>query len=123
MNAEVIDLRSLRPLDVNPILNSVKKTKNLLVVDNGWMKYGISSEIIASIVDNIKNLSKITIKRIGISDNPIPSTRSLAKHCYQDIYSILKAVLKIKNIKHSNLNAYKIYSATDVPDKDFTGPF
>ena len=123
VNAEVIDLRSLRPLDVNPILSSVKKTKNLLVVDNGWMKYGISSEIIASIVDNIKNLSKITIKRIGISDNPIPSTRSLAKHCYQDIYSILKAVLKMKNIKYSNLNAYKIYSATDVPDKDFTGPF
>ena len=123
VNAEVIDLRTLRPLDLKPIVNSVKKTKNLLVVDNGWMKYGISSEIIASIVEKIKDISKINIKRIGISDNPIPSTRSLAKYCYQDIYSILQEVLKIKKIKHKNLKSYKIYSAGDVPDKDNTGPF
>ena len=45
INAEVIDLRTLRPLDIKPVLNSIKKTKKLLVVDNGWTQYGISSEL------------------------------------------------------------------------------
>ena len=123
IKADVIDLRCLRPLDIKPIINSIKKTKSLLVVDNGWMKYGISSEIITAIIEKLKNYSRVKIKRIGISDNPIPSTRSLAKYCYQDVYSILKAVLEIKNIKNDKLNDYKVYSATDVPDKEFTGPF
>ncbi len=123
INAEVIDLRTLRPLDLKPIINSVKKTKNLLVVDNGWMKYGISSEIITSVVEKINDTNKFTIKRIGISDNPIPSTRSLAKYCYQDIYSILREVLKIKNIKNISLKSYKKYTAKDIPDADFAGPF
>ena len=87
------------------------------------MKYGISSEIIASVIDNLDDYYKIKIKRIGISDNPIPSSRSIAKFCYQDVYTILKIVLEIKNIKFNNLNKYKIYSSSDVPDKIFTGPF
>tara|TARA_B100000686_G_scaffold354338_1_gene464031 strand:- start:1339 stop:2409 length:1071 start_codon:yes stop_codon:yes gene_type:complete len=123
IDADVIDLRTLRPIDINPIIKSVKKTKTLLVVDNGWMNYGISAEIISSVLENLQNNSNIKIKRIGISDNPIPSTRSLAKYCYQDVYSILKAVLNLKNVKNNKINQYKVYTASDVPDKEFTGPF
>ena len=73
INAEVIDIQSLRPLDIKTILKSVKKTKKAVIVDNGGINYGISSEIIAKIFENIskKEKSNLIIKRIGPLDNPV----------------------------------------------------
>ena len=58
IKAEVVDLRSLRPLDSKTIIKSVKKTKNVLIIDNGWMSYGIGSEIMARIFKNLKKKEK-----------------------------------------------------------------
>ena len=57
IQVEVVDIRSLRPLDTKTIISSVKKTKRLLVVDSGWMTYGISAEIISVVCEafNKKN--------------------------------------------------------------------
>ena len=124
INAEVIDLRTLRPLDIKPVLNSIKKTKKLLVVDNGWTQYGISSEIITRVA-TVKKLNRnVVISRMGIADSPIPSTRSLAKLCYPDCLDICLEVEKILNIKFKNLSSkFKSFRAQDVPNKNFTGPF
>ena len=51
VSAEIIDLRSLRPLDEKTILKSVSKTGKIIVIDNGWTKYGIASEIISMVVE------------------------------------------------------------------------
>ena len=59
ISVEVIDLRSLRPLDETTILNSVKKTGRLLVADTGWSKFGVSSEIIAKIEPVYDELKRI----------------------------------------------------------------
>jgi len=124
VNVEIIDLRTLRPLDIKPVLKSIKKTKKLLVVDNGWTQYGISAEIISQVTTN-KNLNKnIKIMRMGIADTPIPSTRKLAKLCYPDSVDIVIEVGKILNIKFKNIySKFKNYRAQDVPNKNFTGPF
>ena len=124
VNVEIIDLRTLRPLDIKPVLKSIKKTKKLLVVDNGWTQYGISAEIISQVTTN-KNLNKnIKIMRMGIADTPIPSTRKLAKLCYPDSVDIVIEVGKILNIKFKNISSkFKNYRAQDVPNKNFTGPF
>ena len=126
IQVEIVDLQSLRPLDIKTIMKSVRKTKKTLVVDNGGMMYGISSEIISKIHENLnpREKSKFLIKRIGLSDNPIPSTRSLAKYCYptyddlvDKVIKILKTKLKIKNkLLTKNI-------ATDQPNLNFTGPF
>jgi len=125
INAEIIDLQSLRPLDVNTIVNSVKKTKNLLIIDNNIMTYGVSSEIYAKVMESFKhnNLNKIKIKRIGPPDVSIPSTRSLAKYCYIDYFDIIKSVGDILKKKFNNLNLYKNNVLNDQPNKNFTGPF
>ena len=124
IDAEIIDLRTLRPLDINPVLNSIKKTNKLLVVDNGWCQYGISSEIISRIATNTKLHKNINILRMGISDTPIPSTRQLAKLCYPDCVDICINVGKLLNKKLKNISSkYKNYKATDIPNKNFTGPF
>ena len=69
--SQVVDLQSLRPLDINTIMKSVRKTKKVLMVDNGGMMYGISSEIISKINENLnlKEKNKFLIERIGLSDN------------------------------------------------------
>ena len=125
INAEVIDLRTLRPLDSKTIIRSVQKTKKLIVVDNGWPQYGISSEVI-SLVSESFSKRKIHVKfdRLSIADIPIPSSRSLTKFCYPNPYLIAKKIFSLLNKKNTILK--KIFPPNelhDVPDKNFRGPF
>ena len=121
---EIIDLRSLRPLDKRPIIKSVKKTKRLLVLDNGWTKYGISAEIISSVLESIKIKLLEPPLRLGLNDSPIPSSRSLAKYSYLDKIKILNSIAKImkKKINTKKFSRVKL-NQTDIPDEKFTGPF
>lgn len=125
INAEIIDLQSLRPLDLNPLIKSIKKTKNALIIDNSIMTYGVSSEIYSKVVENIsfKKLKDFKIKRIGPPDTPIPSTPALAKFCYVDYLNIVNAVSKILNIKIENVKSLRRNIPLDQPDSSFTGPF
>lgn len=121
INAELIDLRSVSPLDKNSIINSAKKTKNVLIVDNGMIKNGISSEIISIISENIKE--KIKMKRIGVLDTPIPSSISIAKYCYPTYKEIVIETCKLLNIKKKKLKFEKSSNQPDQPDRNFAGPF
>ncbi len=121
INAELIDLRSVSPLDKNTIIRSVKKTKNVLIVDNGMMKNGISAEIISIICENIKQ--KINIKRIGVLHGPIPSSASIAKYCYPTNKEIVLEVCKLLNIKNKKLKFKEDLNQSDQPDQNFIGPF
>ena len=60
--SEVIDLRSLRPMDYETICLSVEKTGRLLVVDNGWSEFGISAEIVSHVIENKFNYLKAAPK-------------------------------------------------------------
>lgn len=125
IDAEVVDIQSYRPLDISTMLKSVKKTKKTLIVDNGGISYGISSEIIAKLYENLKSsdIKKTIIKRIGLSDNPMPSTRELAKYCYPSYLDIMKMIGKILNKKFKNIQEFKNNTPHDQPDKSFMGPF
>lgn len=121
IEAEVIDLQSLRPLDKSIFLKSAKKTKKILVIDNGWTNYGVSAEIMAIISENMKH--KIySINRIGVANTPIPSTEALSKFSYPNKNTIIKTVEKIlkKKIKIKKTSDIDNYNQ---PDKNFMGPF
>ncbi len=124
ISAEVIDLQSLRPLDINTILKSAKKTKNIIIVDNGWSFYGISAEISAQVAEKLCNLKNLKIDRLGNKNTPMPSTKSLAKLCYVNPYDIVVSAEKMLNKKFKNLKKFKLkeYYA-DQPNKNFLGPF
>ena len=62
ISPEIIDLRSIRPLDKGTILKSVKKTRNLLVLDNGWKSFGVSSEIISIVSEKLSSLKSKSCK-------------------------------------------------------------
>ena len=123
VNCEVIDLRSLRPLDVNTIITSVKKTKRLLVVDNGWTRFGVSAEIISSVAEEIFSDLKSAPKRIGIEDVPIPSTRALAVHSYPTPSKIINAVSDLMEVVIDLTENEKKQDPSDIPDQTFKGPF
>lgn len=118
---EVIDLRSLRPLDKKTFIDSVKKTKKVLVVDNGLIKNGISAEICAIISEEVKE--KIKIRRIGVADTPIPSSISVAKHCYPDSQIITNSILEMLNKRDLKRKMPKRREHMDQPDRNFEGPF
>lgn len=78
VSVEVLDLRSLRPLDVDAIRASVKKTGRLAIVHEGWASYGISAEVIASVCDGPELLLKAPAQRVGTLDVHIPASPRLA---------------------------------------------
>lgn len=121
ISADIIDLKTLRPLDYKKIILSAKKTKKVLIVDNGWTQYGIGAEISALIAENIN--TNIKIRRIGIQDTPIPSTISLSKFSYPNTQNILSEVQKLTK-KKMKFKYYKDKNLkTDQPDSSFLGPF
>ena len=126
IHLEVIDLRSIKPLDIETIERSVKKTGHLLVADGAWKTGSIANDVIASIVENQSISLKSAPQRVCFPDVPTPTSWVLAKKFYPRAYDIVKTALKmlknnsVKNIE--KLEAFSIFTG-DVPDPSFTGPF
>ncbi len=123
INAEVIDLRTIRPLDKETIIKSVKKTKRVIVVDNDWVSFGVSAEIIAILAENLSSELISNPIRVGVEDVPVPSTRELAKHAYPNASKIINIVLDIFNVKSEQTDFEDPDIMYDVPDHSFMGPF
>ncbi|ASJ15329.1 alpha-ketoacid dehydrogenase subunit beta [Thermococcus radiotolerans] len=92
ISAEVIDLRTLVPLDKETLVNSVRKTGRLLVVDEDYMSYGMSGEIIATVVERIGNELKALPRRIAYPDVPVPYSRVLERFVLPDKEKIVRTV-------------------------------
>jgi pyruvate/2-oxoglutarate/acetoin dehydrogenase E1 component len=123
ISSEIINIYSLNPLEMNKIYNSVKKTKIILVVDNGWKNYGIGAEIIASVNEKLGKTMKILCERIGVLHSPIPSTRSLSKYSYPNKDTIIQVIEKLIKKKIKVSKKYNLTTPTDQPDSSFLGPF
>ena len=96
VSAEVVDIRVLNPLHTEEIIKSVKKTKNLLVVDSGWTSGGFSAEIIAKVVEQLPvNCLSNPPVRIALPDAPAPSSRVLEKAYYTTIDDLVEATKRI----------------------------
>jgi pyruvate dehydrogenase E1 component beta subunit len=75
--AEVIDPRSLVPLDVDTLVASVKKTSRAVVVDGGYRQYGATGEIAATVAEHAFDWLDAPVIRIGGADVPIPFSKTL----------------------------------------------
>ncbi|XP_076033247.1 pyruvate dehydrogenase E1 beta subunit [Oratosquilla oratoria] len=96
VECEVINLRSLRPLDEETILQSVMKTQNLVTVEQGWPQHGVGSEIIARIVESpaYHYLESPVVRVTGV-DVPMPYAKSLELACLPQSHDVVKAVKKV----------------------------
>jgi len=95
IDVEVIDLRTLSPLDESAILKSVNKTGRLAVIDLGWESYGIAAEIIARVSMNHGNKLKANPIRVGLPDSHTPACSQLENIYYPDSNVIENAVRKL----------------------------
>ncbi len=94
LDAEVIDLRSIRPLDWDTITRSVRKTNRLLVVEEGWPTYGVGAEISAGIQERCFDDLDAPILRLGGAEVPMPYNQSLEKAAIPSADDIVRMALK-----------------------------
>ena len=95
-SAEVVDLVSLVPLDRDTIRASVAKTGRLIVVDEDYMSYGVSGEIIASVTEHDISVLKAAPKRVAYPDVPIPYARVMEQYCLPNPDKIVNAFKGMK---------------------------
>jgi pyruvate dehydrogenase E1 component beta subunit len=96
IDAEVIDLRSLRPLDIDTVIESVKKTNRMVSVEEGWAFAGIGSELAAQVMERAFDYLDAPVARIAAKDVPLPYAANLEKLALpqpEDVVEAAKAVL------------------------------
>jgi pyruvate dehydrogenase E1 component beta subunit len=92
IDAEVIDLRTLKPLDEQIIAESLKKTGRLLVVDTGWAMGGVCAEIGCLAAEKWFHYLKAPVRRVGLPDVPTPAGYTLEQFYYPDAQKISAVV-------------------------------
>jgi pyruvate dehydrogenase E1 component beta subunit len=92
INAEVIDLRTLKPMDVETIVQSVKKTNRLVTVEEGWRQSGIGAEIAASVTEQAFDWLDAPILRVSGKDVPMPYAANLEKLALPSVAEVVEAV-------------------------------
>lgn len=95
IDAEIVDLRSIRPLDEETILNSVKKTGHLIVADTSWELCGVVSEVAALVAEKGFPSLKAPVRRIAMANCPAPVSQTLEKAFYPTATTIAKAALAL----------------------------
>ncbi len=95
IEAEVVDLRSLRPLDMGPVLKSFQKTFKAVVVEEGHRSYGIGAEIVARIQEEGFDYLDSPIKRVAQYEVPLPYSRELEQSALINATRVIEAVKEI----------------------------
>jgi len=92
ISVDVIDLRTLKPLDEEIILESVQKTGKILVVDTGWQMGGVCAEIGCLVAEKGYASLKGPVRRMGLPDIPTPAGFTLEQFLYPDVQRIATAI-------------------------------
>lgn len=99
VRAEVIDLRTLVPLDRDTVFKSVSKTGRLIVVDEDYKSYGVTGEIIATIAERDISVLKASPQRVAYPDIPIPFTRPMEEFALPNPEKIINAYHQMKRAR------------------------
>lgn len=95
IEAEVVDLRSLRPLDMGPVLDSFRKTFRAVVVEEGWRSYGIGAEVAARLQEEGFDFMDAPVKRVAQLETPLPYSRELEQAALINKDRVVAAVKEI----------------------------
>lgn len=124
VSCDVIDLRSVRPLDRATIVRSIQKTGRLVVADTAWATAGIASEIVALACEHAFSSLKSSPERVCFPDCPTPTSPSLAAAFYPRAGHIVAAARRALGLPASADDiASAPHTELDKPTPAFTGPF
>lgn len=97
VSAEIIDLRSLRPLDMGPAVASVQKTNRAMIVEEDWRSYGAGAEIVARLQEEAFDYLDAPIARVAAVEVPLPYAKNLERLCYPTDQDVVDAALRLMN--------------------------
>ncbi len=124
ISCDVIDLRSISPLDWETIFGSVRKTGRMLVMDTSWPICSVSSEIVAQVTMNLWSYLKEAPQRITLPHFPVPTGFSLTKDFYPTSKQITQQVLSMLKGAHGKETVGTNHNELhDIPGNWFKGPF
>ncbi len=95
IEAEIVDLRSLRPLDMEPVIESFKKTNRAVVVEEGWPSFGVGAEVSARIYEQAFDYVDAPVKRVSQKDVPLPYSRELEQSALPGVEDVVAAVKEV----------------------------
>ncbi|MEJ2597197.1 MAG: alpha-ketoacid dehydrogenase subunit beta [Anaerolineales bacterium] len=95
IEVEIVDLRTLRPLDMGPVIESFKKTNRAVIVEEGWGSYGVGSEIASRIYENAFDYVDAPIRRVAQKEVPLPYNRNLEQHAIPQVEDVIRAVKEV----------------------------
>ena len=95
IEVEIVDLRSLRPLDMGPVLESFKKTNRAVVVEEGWKSFGVGAEIASRIYEEAFDYVDAPIRRVAQDEVPLPYNRTLEQAALPQVDDVLAAVREV----------------------------
>jgi len=95
IEAEIIDLRTLRPLDMELALASVRRTNRAVVVEEGWRSYGVGAEVATRLHEEAFDYLDAPVKRVAQVEVPLPYNRELEQLALPQIEDIVKAVKEV----------------------------
>jgi len=116
---EIIDPRTISPLDDQPIMDSVNKTGYCIVADNDWLNCGFSAEVAARVSEKCFGKLKAPVERIGFTWTPCPTARHLENEFYPNAVDIIRSAEKLLKLSPTDLSQEEFYSH----EKRFKGPF
>lgn len=124
IDIEVIDLRSVRPVDWETIMRSVEKTGRLVVADTASQSFGVAGEIVARVVEERMHVLKAAPRRVALPDVPTPSSPALSDHYYpRDVHIVAAVKGTLGRPVDPKSLAIPTTRRLDQPDASFVGPF
>jgi pyruvate dehydrogenase E1 component beta subunit len=99
VEAEVIDLRTLRPLDTEPVVESVKKTNRLVVIEEGWRSFGVGAEVSSRVAELAFDYLDAPIRRVAQAEVPLPYNRRLEQMALPQVEDVIRAAKDVLYLK------------------------
>ncbi len=119
ISVEIVDIRSIAPLDDNLIAESVSKTSHLIIADYDWTNCGLSAEIATRIYERRISSLKSPITRIGFAPTPCPTTRPLENLFYPSAETLIRTIEQKLGLDRTDLSGEEFFSY----ENKFKGPF
>jgi pyruvate dehydrogenase E1 component beta subunit len=95
IDVEIVDLRSLRPLDMGPVLDSFRRTNRAVIVEEGWRSFGVGAEVATRIYEEAFDYVDAPIVRVAQKEVPLPYNRDLEQAALPQLADVIAAVRKV----------------------------
>ena len=124
ISVELVEPRTLKPMDEAILLQSVEKTGRLIIADTGWKTCGVSAEISALVAEKAFSSLKAPIRRIALPDVPAPTSVALEKAFYPGPEAIVKAVCEVLSLSEKAVSqGMELLRDRKPSSTPFVGPF